>query len=117
MWGSLADALSRFLPEQRNIVHLSFGLADPKRLKRLFTDAGLQDIRVEREKREDVIESFDHYWEPIEAGIGSIPQAYLALSGEDRRLVREEVRARLSPVESGGRLLLSVEMLIGSGRA
>jgi hypothetical protein len=31
--------------------------------------------------------------------------------------VREEVRKRLSRFESNGRLLMSVEMLIGKGRA
>jgi hypothetical protein len=91
MWGILADALSRFIPEQRNILHLSFALADPKRLEDMLAEAGFRDIRVEQEKREDVVESFDDYWNPIEAGIGSIPQAYLALSQADRRSVREEV--------------------------
>ena len=117
MWGILADVVSRLLPEQRDIVHLSFSLADPERLERLFTGAGFQDVRVEHEKREEVNESFDDYWEPIEAGIGSIPQAYLALSEADRRSVREEVKARLSQFEVRGRLFLSVETLIGSGRA
>jgi ubiquinone/menaquinone biosynthesis C-methylase UbiE len=117
MWGILADVIGRFLPEQRAIAHLSFSLADPKRLERLFTGAGFQDVRVEQQTREDTNESFDDYWEPIEAGVGSIPQAYLRLSDADRRVVREEVKARLSRFESGGRLLLSVEMLIGSGRA
>jgi len=117
MWGILADALSRFLPEQRDILHLGFALADQKRLEGLLAGAGFRDIRVEREKREDVVESFDDYWDPIEAGVGSLPQAYLALSKADRRLVREEVRERLSPFESYGRLFMSVEMLIGRGRA
>jgi ubiquinone/menaquinone biosynthesis C-methylase UbiE len=117
MWGILADALSRFIPEQRDILHLSFALADPKRLEDMLADAGFRDIRVEQEKREDVVESFDDYWNPIEAGIGSIPQAYLALSQADRRLVREEVRERLSQFESNGRLFMSIEMLIGRGRA
>ena len=117
MWGILTDVLSRFLPEQRDILHLSFALADPIGLERLFTRAGFRDIRVEREKREDVIESFDEYWDPIEAGIGSIPQAYLTLSEADRRFVREEVRARLSPFKSDKRLFMSLEMLIASGRA
>ena len=116
-WGILADAISRFLPEQRNILYLSFTLADPKRPELLLASAGFQDIRVEREKREDVIDSFDDYWGPIEAGIGSIPQAYLALPEADRRLVREEVRPRLSPFESDGELRMSVEMLIASQRA
>ena len=73
MWGILADVLSRFLPEQRDIIDLSFALADPNRLESLFANAGFCDIRVDREKREDVVESFDDYWNPIEAGTGSQP--------------------------------------------
>jgi hypothetical protein len=116
MWGILADVLSPFLPEQRNIsTSLSHWLT-PNRLESLFANA-FRDSRVERKKREGVFESFDEYWEPIEAGIGSIPQAYLTLSEEDRHAVREEVRKRLSRFESNGRLLMSVEMLIGKGRA
>jgi len=72
--GALANALGRFLPEQRNILYLSFALADAKRLEQLLTSAGLRDIRVEREICEYIIQSFDDYWEPIEAGIGSLPQ-------------------------------------------
>jgi ubiquinone/menaquinone biosynthesis C-methylase UbiE len=117
MWGILADALSGFLPEQRDIIYLSFALADPNRLEGMFADAGFRDIQVEREKREDVVESFDDYWNPIEAGTGSLPQAYVALSEVDRRSVRDEVRERLSQFESNGRLFMSVEMLIGRGRA
>jgi SAM-dependent methyltransferase len=117
MWGTLADAVSRFLPAQRNIIYLSFALNDPTRLEGLLASAGFRYVRIERERREDVVESFDDYWKPIEAGIGSIPQAYLALPEVDRRSVREEVRERLSEFESNGRLFMSVEMLIGRGRA
>jgi SAM-dependent methyltransferase len=117
MWGILADVLSRFIPEQRHIIDLSFALADPKRLEELLADSGFRDICVDREKREDVVGSFDDYWKPIEAGTGSQPQAYLTLSEQDRRSVRAEVRERLSQFESNGQLLMSVEMLIGRGRA
>jgi ubiquinone/menaquinone biosynthesis C-methylase UbiE len=117
MWGILADALSGFLPTLRNILYLSFSLSDPTRLKGLLTGAGFRDIRVERETQEAITESFDEYWEPIEAGIGSLPQSYLRLSDVDRRLVREEVKARLSHFESDGKLRMSIEMLIGRGRA
>jgi ubiquinone/menaquinone biosynthesis C-methylase UbiE len=117
MWGILADAISRFRPGLRNILYLSFSLGDPARLEGLLADAGFRDIRVEREAREDITASFDDYWAPIEAGIGSIPQSYLTLSDVDRGSVREEVRAQLSRFESNGRLLMSVEMLIGRGRA
>jgi ubiquinone/menaquinone biosynthesis C-methylase UbiE len=117
MWGILAEAISRFVPDLRNILYLSFSLSDPTRLEGLLTDAGFRDIRVERETQEGITESFDEYWEPIEAGIGSIPQSYLMLSDVDRHSVREEVRARLSRFESHGKLIMSVEMLIGRGRA
>jgi ubiquinone/menaquinone biosynthesis C-methylase UbiE len=117
MWGILADVLSRFLPDRRNILDLSFALADPKRLEDLLAGAGFRDIRVEREKREGIITGFDDYWDPIEAGTGSQPQLYLSLSEADRRSVREEVRTRLSRFESDGGLRMSAEMLIASGRA
>jgi ubiquinone/menaquinone biosynthesis C-methylase UbiE len=117
MWGILADVLSRRLPEQREMLQLSFALADAMHLERLLVNAGFADVRVDLETREDVVDGFDDYWEPIEAGTGSIPQLYLALSETDRRAVREEVNAGLAKYEVRGRLSMSVEMLIGSGRA
>jgi ubiquinone/menaquinone biosynthesis C-methylase UbiE len=117
MWGVLADVVSRYFPEQRSTLHLSFALADQKRLEQLLAHAGFRDVSVELQTREDSFESFDDYWVPIEAGTGSLPQAYLARTNAKRHEVREEVRARLSKYESHGRLSMSVEMLIGSGRA
>jgi SAM-dependent methyltransferase len=117
MWGNLADVLSRFLPELRDVLFLSFALHDPNRLEAMLVGADFRDVRVERTTREDSFESFVDYWEPIEAGVGSMPQAYLRLLPTDRRAVREEVRSRLSRFELTGKLHMSVEMLIGSGRA
>jgi ubiquinone/menaquinone biosynthesis C-methylase UbiE len=117
MWGILADTLSRHLPDQREALHVSFALADTARLEHLLRMAGFRDVRVTREMRQGTIESFDHYWAPIEAGTGQMPQAYLALPESSRRAVREEVQARLAEFESGGQLVMSVEMLIGAGRA
>jgi hypothetical protein len=117
MWGILADTVARFLPQQREALHLSFALADPGRLESMLASAGFRDIHVEREVREATMESFDEYWDPIEAGVGSIPQAYLALAEDDRRSVRDEVKRRLAQFESEGKLRMSVEMFIGSGRA
>jgi ubiquinone/menaquinone biosynthesis C-methylase UbiE len=117
MWGILADTVARFLPQQREALHLSFALADPGRLESMLASAGFREIHVEREVREATMESFDEYWDPIEAGVGSIPQAYLALAEDDRRSVRDEVKRRLAKFESEGKLRMSVEMFIGSGRA
>ena len=117
MWGILADVLSCYLPEQRDVFQLGFALADPERLGCLFAGAGFQSIHVERETREGTIDSIGDYWEPIETGVRSMPQAYVALSETDRLAVRAEVTARLAQFESNGRLAISVEMLIARGRA
>ena len=50
-------------------------------------------------------------------GAGQLPLIYLSLPEQERRAVREEVRAGLSPFEKNGRLEMTVEMLIGVGRA
>jgi ubiquinone/menaquinone biosynthesis C-methylase UbiE len=117
MWGVLADTLSRYLPDHRDQLHLSFALADAARLERMLGVAGFRDITVKREQRDAVFESFDEYWSPIEAGIGSLPQAYRALPEGIRQAVRREVEAGLSRFKIDGRLAMSVEMLIATGRA
>ena len=117
MWGPLAGALSRFLPDQHEAFHLGFAFADGERLKRMLVTTGFGDVRVTPETRHGTVASFDEYWAAVEAGTGQMPLAYLTLSETQRRAVREEVRAGLSTFESNGRLELSVEMFIGRGRA
>jgi ubiquinone/menaquinone biosynthesis C-methylase UbiE len=117
MWGVLADVLSRFVPEQRDLLHLSFALSDSKQLEGMLTTAGFRECRVERVQREDTIASFEEYWDSIEAGTGLMPQIYVALPETHRQAVREEVTSRLSPFQSNGHLTMSIEMLIGIGRA
>src|SRR5215467_1986807 len=117
MWGVLADVLSRYLPDQRDVLHLSFALADAGHLEQLMATAGFREISVTRNTRASSFPSFDDYWSPIEQGAGSLPQAYRALPEPSRRAVRAEVSSRLSEFQSGGRLVMSVEMLVGTGRA
>jgi SAM-dependent methyltransferase len=119
MWGNLRDALDRFLtPEQRGVLELSWALADRERLGGMFTDAGFQDVQVERITREGTIDGFQDYWAPIEEGVGQIPQTYRALGEGDRRAVREEVHARLVQYETpDGKMTMPVEVLVGRGRA
>jgi ubiquinone/menaquinone biosynthesis C-methylase UbiE len=117
MWGIFADVVSRYVPERRDLLHLSFALADAGRLERMFFATGFQNVTVERMQREDTIDSFEEYWAPIETGVGSMPQVYLSLPEAKRLLVREEMQNRLSRFASNGRLVMSVEMLIAAGTA
>jgi len=117
MWGVLAEILSRYLPDQQEVLRLIFTLADAGRLERLLATAGFREIRVTRETREHSFASFDDYWDPLEEAPGSLAQAYRALPDARRQAVREEVRTRLAPFEANGRLVMRAEMLIGAGRA
>ncbi len=96
MWGELAEALSRRLPDQRGVLHLSFALADEDRLHGLILGAGFRDVAIHRAERSGSFDGFDSYWEPIERGVGSIPQLYLTLPEAERRAVRQEVRRALA---------------------
>ena len=117
MWSPLADALGRVLPDQQEEFRLGFGLSDGIRLEQMFVAAGFRDVRVTPETRHGTVASFDEYWAAVEAGTGQMPLAYLTLSETQRRAVCEEVRTKLLPYVSEGGLEMSVEMLIGSGRA
>ena len=81
------------------------------------TGAGFRDVHAERQSREGAFDSLDDYWAPIEARTGSIRQVYPSLPEDQRRAVRDEVTERLANFQSDGRLVMSVEMLIASGRA
>jgi ubiquinone/menaquinone biosynthesis C-methylase UbiE len=118
MWGVLADSLSRYLlPDGRETLNLSFSLADPERLGQMFTGAGFREVAVTRKTLHGTVGSFDEFWAAIEAGVGQQPLVYLGLPENEREAVRKEVQAGLALFESNGRLEMSVEMLIGAGRA
>jgi ubiquinone/menaquinone biosynthesis C-methylase UbiE len=57
------------------------------------------------------------YWRTVENGVGMLPQAYRALPAANQREVRNEVQAELGKYSSDGQLELSLETLIGAGRA
>jgi ubiquinone/menaquinone biosynthesis C-methylase UbiE len=116
-WSVLADTLGRYLPDQWDVLHLMFSLAEASRLEQLFAAAGFSEISVTGETREHSFATFDEYWAPIEKAPGSLPQAYRALPFALRQAVREEVCRHLARFEVNGRLVLSIEMLIGAGRA
>ena len=116
-WGILAETLSQYLPDQRDVLHLSFALANPTGLESLFASAGFREIRVHQETREARFDSFAEYWASFETATGSLPQAYRALPGPTRHAVQDQVRTRLSEYELDGRVVMGLEMLIAAGRA
>src|SRR5262249_17445103 len=108
MWGHLAEALAQVLPNQRDLLFLSFSLPDPDELAALLKQAGFGDVHVTTEVRTRSLASIETFWPDVERGVGMLPRAYRALSDEARARVREQVSRHL-------RTTLSVEVLIATG--
>jgi len=115
MWGLLAEALSNQMPTQRDVLQLSFSLADASTLTGLLGAAGFTEVEVRRVVRAGTVDSLAAYWEPIVAGAALLPVAYRSLAPPARRQVRDEVEARLAEFLVDGRLEMSLELLIATG--
>ena len=69
MWGVLAEILSRYLPEQQEVLHSSFALADAGRLERLLATAGFREISVTRRPVRAALGRSTTIRAPIEEGV------------------------------------------------
>lgn len=117
VWGALASALGAALPRDRDLLMLSFALADATALRALFEAAGFADIRVVTERRVAVFASIGDYWRAVENAAGMLPQAYRGLPEPARRQVRADAGDLLAAFQAGGQLRLPIEVVIGAGRA
>jgi len=116
MLGVLPDILSQYLPDQREVLHLMFSLADAERLERLFA------LPVSRDQRDagDPRAQFRVVRRLLGSYRGRTGQSDPGVSGAAGRESpggTEEVRTRLAPFEVDGRLVMRIEMLIGAGQA
>jgi SAM-dependent methyltransferase len=110
--GFLAQALARKLPDQRAALELAFSLADGRRLEAGLATAGFHDIRVVAETRPIVLESFDEYWRPFEAGAGRLGQVYRGLPPTTQQSVIEDVRQSMASFTAAdGQIRLDAEAL------
>jgi len=117
IWGALASALGAALPHDRDLLMLSFALADATALGALIEAAGFADIRVVTERRAAVFASLGDYWRAVANGAGMLPQAYRGLPEPARRQVRADAGDLLAAFQAGGQLRLPIEVVIGAGRA
>jgi SAM-dependent methyltransferase len=85
---------------------LRFTMCRPDPLRGLFLDAGLQDVVVEEIVVPTVFADFDDYWSPFLGGQGPAPAYAMSLDAEDRRALRDRLRARL-PIAADGSIRLT----------
>jgi hypothetical protein len=83
-------------------------------LRSLFEAADFRDVEITTEAHRFVLPSFDAYFLPFERGGGSPGQAFISLSVEARKAVREEVQRDLG--DTGGPIDVEVEYRFAAGR-
>ncbi len=115
-YGRVIGIIQRLFLTRSDAPSQFFATADTHPLRGWLATAGFRDIRVTAETRDMLFDSFDEYWDPIEAGGGFCGQAYLMLPEEARGIVREEVLQGLLPLEPDGQLRIEVEDLVGIAR-
>jgi hypothetical protein len=82
----------------------------------LIAGAGFHEIEVETVCRSVEFASFDAYFSGIEKGATLSGQEFVQLSPKLQRRVRKEVWEGLGALGDGQRLVIDMEVLIGSGR-
>lgn len=116
VYGRVFEAARRFLPAGRDVMGWNFTLSDPRALETLLSGASFREVSVTRKLRAIPFESREDYWATMEAGGGLSGATYVALSPEDRRVVRDEVERVLLASRSDGPFTVESEVLIGCGR-
>jgi ubiquinone/menaquinone biosynthesis C-methylase UbiE len=116
VYGRVFVVARQFLPAGRDVMGWNFALSDPRALEALISDAGFREVSVTRELRAIPFESWEDYWATMEAGGGLSGATYMALSPQDRRVVKDEVERVLLASRSDGPFTVESEVLIGCGR-
>jgi SAM-dependent methyltransferase len=73
-----------------------FPVCRPEPLKRLFADAGLQDIEVSAIDIATPFASFDDYWAPFLGGQGPAPSYAMSLDEAARQRLRDTLEQRIA---------------------
>jgi SAM-dependent methyltransferase len=78
-----------------------FPVCRPEPLKRLFAEAGLQDIEVSAIEIATPFASFDDYWAPFLGGQGPAPSYAMSLDEAARQRLRDTLRQRIPAAPDG----------------
>lgn len=91
-----------------------FPLCRPEPLRALWTDAGLNGVRVEALEVPTVFNDFDDYWRPFLGGQGPGPGYTASLPEDRRRALRDLLRTRL-PTHPDGSIRLTARAWVVRG--
>jgi SAM-dependent methyltransferase len=110
------DAAVALDPAAAELDEGRFSLCRPDSLARLWTEAGLGEVRVEAIEIPTVFTDFDDYWSPFLGGVGPAPGYVMSLPDEHRDALRDALRISL-PTEADGRVQLTARAWSVRGKA
>ena len=87
-------------------------LANPDRLRRLFTEAGLASAAIEEVAFVFRFAGMDDYWEFLNGAAGAIAMVLSRLGDDERERVRAEIAAALGAVGGTGEIELPATSLV-----
>jgi hypothetical protein len=110
------DAAGALDPAARQLDEgVRFPLCRPEPLRRLFSDAALEDVDVATIDVPTVFRDFDDYWSPFLGGQGPAPGYAISLDDARRDALRERIRSNL-PTEPDGTIRLTARAWCARGR-
>ncbi|WP_348643352.1 class I SAM-dependent methyltransferase [Rhizobium laguerreae] len=116
LFARIGAVIARHAPEKAEKLNRFFSIPTTERLRSLMGGAGFREVEIQTESREIEFASFDGYFSGIEKGATLSGQEFVQLSPSVQRRVRDEVRDSLGVPDDGRRLVIEMEVLIGSGR-
>ena len=96
------DAAVALDPSSRSLDEgVRFPICKPEPLMSLFTEAGLQNVRVQALDVPTHFRDFDEYWTPFLGGQGPAPGYAMSLDEERRSRLRDHIRDHLPSGHDG----------------
>jgi SAM-dependent methyltransferase len=100
------DAAVALKPEDRyRDEAVRFPICNPGPLQSLFSKSGLSQVQVRAIDTPTHFQNFEEYWSPFLRGHFPAPDYAMALSEENRQMLREQIRNAL-PIETDGSIRL-----------
>ena len=89
-------------------------LGDPDRLRKLFTDAGFSEPKIDDVPFIWDFTDLDDYWEFLTGAAGAIAMVIARLDADEQRQVRDELADHVASFVHGGRIELPAVSLVAS---
>lgn len=115
LFARIGAVIARHVPERAEKLNRFFAIPNADRLRSLISGAGFREVDVQTESRAIEFASFDAYFSGIEKGATLSGQEFVQLSSNLQRRIRDEVRQGLGVADDDRRLVIDMQVLIGSG--